>query len=78
MSATQRNLQNYICLLMTAGFLSACSDAKEDSICEGNDECVESSYCVNVYNDECPSMEDFENDSYSFSLSSCNLGDGET
>lgn len=62
MSATQRNLQNYICLLMTAGFLSACSDAKEDSICEGNDACVESSYCVDVYNDECPSMEDFENE----------------
>ena len=62
MSATQQNLQNYICLLMTAGFLSACSDAKEDSICDGNDECIESSYCVNVYNDECPSMTDFENE----------------
>ena len=54
MSATQRNSQNYICLLHDGRILSACSDAKEDSICEGNDECIESSYCVDVYNDECP------------------------
>ena len=62
MSATQRNLQNYLCLLMTAGFLSACSDTKEELVCEGNDECIESSYCVNVYNEECPSMTGFESD----------------
>ena len=65
MSTTQRNLQNYLCLLMTAGLLSACSDGKEDSVCEGNDECVESSYCFNVYNDECPSMTESDNDTES-------------
>jgi bacterioferritin (cytochrome b1) len=62
MSATKRNLQNYLYLLMTAGVLSACSSTKNDSTCEDNDECIESSYCINVYNEECPSMEDFENE----------------
>ena len=60
MSATQQN--HKLDRLPMRRILSACSDAKEDSICEGNDECIESSYCVDVYNDECPSMEDFENE----------------
>jgi hypothetical protein len=57
MSKTQMNLHNYLCLLMTAGIYSACSESK----CPDGD-CVESNYCIQVYNEECPSAEDFENE----------------
>ena len=67
MSKTQINLNNYLCLLVTAGISSACSESKYPSSDSGycmqtyNEECVESRYCTQVYNEECPSAEDFKN-----------------
>ena len=65
MSKTQMNLNNYVCLLLTAGISSACSDATYKEALEYcletyGEECVESTYCTQVYNADCPSAENFE------------------
>ena len=69
MSKTQRNLNNYLYLLVTAGISSACSESKspnanntdsEYCLQTSEEECVESTYCTQVYNEECPTAEDFE------------------
>ena len=65
MSKTQMNLNNYVCLLLTAGISSGCSDATYKEALEYcletyGEECVESTYCTQVYNADCPSAEDFE------------------
>ena len=61
MSKTQSNLHNYICLLLAGNLNVACSDIEdpqEEQKEETCTDCFESSVCI--YEEECPSMEDFQ------------------
>jgi hypothetical protein len=57
MSKTQKNLHNYICLLIAGNLNFACSDKEEPE--ETCTDCFESSVCI-FEQGECPSMEDFQ------------------